>query len=82
MAYRTQDKQITLCRTVAGKLYYYGEFTGRADTGVAMSATQTADGFIAYNGDYTYEISGSTVTISLDGRQLGREKLTRVDSPS
>ncbi|WBP89277.1 hypothetical protein [Kitasatospora cathayae] len=82
MAYRTKDKQITLCRTAAGKLYYYGEFTGRPDTGLAMPATQTADGFIARNGAYAYEISGTTVTITLDGRQIGRENLTRVESPS
>ncbi|MGW3042739.1 hypothetical protein ACWC9T_22470 [Kitasatospora sp. NPDC001159] len=82
VAYRTKDKQITLCRTAAGKLYYYGEFIGRPDTGVAMPASQTPDGFVAHNGEYTYEISGSTVTVTLNGRQLGRENLSGVGSPS
>ncbi|MFG2842836.1 hypothetical protein ACGF12_06620 [Kitasatospora sp. NPDC048296] len=81
-AYRTKDKQITLCRTAAGNLYYYGEFTGRPNTGIAMPAIQTTDGFTARNGAYKYEISGDTVVITVDGRQLGREDLTRIESPS
>ncbi|WP_220040637.1 hypothetical protein [Streptomyces tateyamensis] len=80
-AYRTSNKQITLCRTGGGTLYYFGEFTGRPDTGLAMPATQTADGFTADNGPYHYRISGNTVTVTENGKLIGQEQLTAVSSP-
>lgn len=81
-AYRAGAKQITLCLTVKQQLYYYGEFVDRSDTGVAMPATRTAEGFTARNGEYRYEITGSTVTIELNGRRISQEALTALPSPS
>ncbi|AZS74248.1 hypothetical protein DDE74_27805 [Streptomyces lydicus] len=80
-AYRTHNKQITLCRTPGQHLYYYGEFTGRSDTGIVMRAKKTSDGYLAWNKPYQYEINGDTVTVTENGRRIGKEHLERVASP-
>ncbi|GGP00234.1 hypothetical protein GCM10012280_68550 [Wenjunlia tyrosinilytica] len=80
-AYRTEDKQITLCRTPDDILYYYGEFTGRPETGIAMPAQETSDGFTAENTPYHYEIHGYTVTVTRNGALIGEEGLTVEPSP-
>jgi len=81
-AYRTDNKQITLCRTPDDQLYYYGEFTGRPSTGIAMEAEVTQDGYVARNGPYRYTIDRGTVIVTQNGRRIGREDLTPEPSPS
>jgi hypothetical protein len=81
-AYRTSNKQITLCRTASGALYYYGEFSDGRDKGIAMEAEETGGGYEAVNGPYRYEIHDGVVTIYQSGRQIGEEELTPEPSPS
>ncbi|MET9543268.1 hypothetical protein ABZY16_38205 [Streptomyces sp. NPDC006553] len=81
-AFRTENKQITLCRTKAGKLYYYGEFSDGREPGIAMKAKQTKDGYEATNSPYRYVIRGGAVTIYKSGARIGREELSREPSPS
>ncbi|WP_223125756.1 hypothetical protein [Streptomyces sp. TRM68367] len=81
-AYRTSNKQITLCRTEDGQLYYYGEFIGRPSTGLAMKAEETNDGYVARNDPYRYTISGDEVIITRYGSRIGREQLIPEPSPS
>ncbi|MFE6891057.1 hypothetical protein [Streptomyces sp. NPDC057694] len=80
-AYLTKNKQITLCRTTAGQLYYYGEFSDHRDAGIAMQASRTSDGYEADNGPYRYVIHGDLVTIYESGRQIGEETVTPEPSP-
>ncbi|MET7694176.1 hypothetical protein ABZT06_40505 [Streptomyces sp. NPDC005483] len=81
-AFRTSNKQITLCRTTSGTLYYYGEFSDGREAGIAMEAEQTSEGYEARNGPYRYEIHGKVVTIFQSGRQIGEEDLTPEPSPT
>ena len=81
-AFRTSNKQITLCRTTSGTLYYYGEFSDRREAGIAMEAEQTSEGYEARNGPYRYEIHGNVVTIYQSGTQIGEEDLTPEPSPT
>lgn len=81
-AFRTSNKQITLCRTTSGSLYYYGEFSDRREKGIAMEAERTSDGYEARNGPYRYDIHDGVVTIYQSGRQIGEEDLTPEPSPS
>jgi hypothetical protein len=81
-AFRTKNKQITLCRTSGGSLYYYGEFSDHREPGIAMPAEETSDGFEARNDPYSYRIEGDTVTIYRDGNRIGRETLSPEPSPS
>ncbi|MFJ4801187.1 zinc finger protein [Streptomyces murinus] len=81
-AYRTSNKQITLCRTDDDRLYYYGEFIGRPSTGLAMEAEQTDDGYVARNNPYRYTIHDGEVVITRDGSTIGRERLVPEPSPS
>lgn len=81
-AYRTKNKQITLCRTTSGSLYYYGEFSDGREQGIAMEAEETSDGYEARNGEYLYVIEGGVVTIYQSGTQIGEEDVTPEPSPS
>ncbi|WP_353945365.1 zinc finger protein [Streptomyces sp. HUAS MG91] len=80
-AYRTENKQITLCRTTAGELYYYGEFSDHREAGIAMRATTTSDGYEASNDPYRYVIHGDLVTIYKSDAQIGEETVTPEPSP-
>lgn len=81
-AFRTKNKQITLCRTSGGSLYYFGEFSDHREPGIAMPAKKTSDGYEARNGPYSYRIDGDTVTIYQNGNRIGRENLSPEPSPS
>ncbi|WP_262055980.1 hypothetical protein [Streptomyces sp. STR69] len=80
-AFRTSNKQITLCRTTAGKLYYFGEFSDHREAGIAMSAKQTSGGFEATNSPYRYVIHDGVVTIYKSGTRIGQEELEDEPSP-
>ncbi|KUL43152.1 hypothetical protein [Streptomyces regalis] len=81
-AYRTKNKQITLCRTTSGSLYYYGEFSDGREKGIAMEAEETSDGYEARNGEYRYVIHDGVVTVYQSGTQIGEEDVTPEPSPS
>lgn len=81
-AFRTNNKQITLCRTSGGGLYYFGEFSDHREAGIAMPAKETSDGYEATNGPYSYRIDENTVTIYQNGSRIGRESLRPEPSPS
>ncbi|GAA3843008.1 hypothetical protein ACFS5L_35570 [Streptomyces phyllanthi] len=81
-AFRTKNKQITLCRTAAGSLYYFGEFSDGREKGIAMEAEETGDGYTARNDPYRYVIHDGVVTIYRSGSRIGEEKLTPEPSPS
>ncbi|MGW5849664.1 hypothetical protein ACWFQ8_17195 [Streptomyces sp. NPDC055254] len=81
-AFRTENKQITLCRTSGGSLYYYGEFSDQREPGIAMPAEETTSGFEARNDPYSYRIDGDTVTVYRNGNRIGQETLTPEPSPS
>ncbi|MGR7001567.1 hypothetical protein ACU686_31825 [Yinghuangia aomiensis] len=81
-AYRTDNKQITLCRTRGGALYYFGEFSDQREPGIAMPARQTGDGYEASNPPYTYRVHDDVVTVYKSGTQISTETLTPEPSPS
>lgn len=80
-AFRTRNKQITLCRTKAGKLYYFGEFSDQREPGIAMPAERTNDGYRAKNPPYRYDIHDGVVTIYKSGTRIGQEGLIPEPSP-
>ncbi|MFF4156461.1 hypothetical protein [Streptomyces sp. NPDC001678] len=80
-AFRTTNKQITLCRTSGGKLYYFGEFSDQREPGIAMPAERTSDGYEASNPPYRYDIHDGVVTIYKSGTEIGQEELTPEPSP-
>ncbi|WP_395572432.1 hypothetical protein [Streptomyces sp. BK79] len=81
-AFRTSNKQITLCRTASGTLYYYGEFSDGREPGIAMEAERTSTGFEARNGVYRYEIHDGVVTIYESGTRIGEETVVPEPSPT
>lgn len=82
IAYRTANNQIILCRSVTGTLYYHGEYTGRPETVIVMRAKSTERGYIAQNKNYMYEIAGTEVIVRRDGKEISRQPLTVLPSPT
>lgn len=80
-AFRTGNKQITLCRTRGGKLFYFGEFSDQREPGIAMPAKQTSGGYEANNPPYRYDIHDGVVTIYDSGKRIGQEELMVEPSP-
>ncbi|MFC8726868.1 hypothetical protein [Streptomyces bacillaris] len=81
-AFRTKNKQITMCRTAADDLYYYGEFSDQREPGIAMRASKEPGGYEARNDPYSYRIKDGVVTIYRNGSRIGREELSPEPSPS
>ncbi|RMI41434.1 hypothetical protein [Streptomyces triticirhizae] len=81
-AFRTDNKQITLCRTGEGELYYFGEYSDGREPGIPMRARESTGGYEASNGPYRYEISNGVVTIYEDGARIGQEELTPEPDPT
>ncbi|MET7763539.1 hypothetical protein ABZS71_16500 [Streptomyces sp. NPDC005393] len=75
-------KNIVLCRTTGGDLYYYGEYADGREQGISMPAQKTDDGYLAENAPYRYRIHGGVVTITRDGVRIGEETLVPEPSPS
>ncbi|MBT2405028.1 MULTISPECIES: hypothetical protein [unclassified Streptomyces] len=80
-AFQTDNKQITLCRTSGGTLYYFGEFSDHREKGIAMRAEKTPDGYEARNDPYRYVIHDGVVTIYKSGDRIGQEPITSEPSP-
>jgi hypothetical protein len=76
-AFVTSNKEIVLCRTEGGQLYYFGDFTDDPNSSIVIPARSSAGGFTADNGPYRYVIADGYVTIYQNGNQIGREQLTR-----
>jgi hypothetical protein len=82
VAYRTIDKQIVVCRTSSGTLYYHGEYTATPNEAIVIPATTTPGGYLAHNGVYEYEIAGPEVIVRKSGQEIGRQTLMSWTSPS
>ncbi|QFU90768.1 hypothetical protein [Amycolatopsis sp. YIM 10] len=79
-AYTTDEHQIVVCRTAGGQHYYDGRKKGKpvnSETHISLEASQTANGFVAYNKSYRYEISGSELRLTRNNEVLLRETLQR-----
>lgn len=76
--YQTTDFVITLCQTADGRLFYDGQVKGQPqsqDTHISLPAQAYGDGYIAYNLDYTYQITGGRIVVSKSGTVLRDEVL-------
>lgn len=78
--YTTDQFVITICRDSTGQLYYDGQIANQAvtsDTHISIPAQQTADGFVASNKGYVYQISGTQETVTNAGNQIEQLTLNR-----
>jgi hypothetical protein len=76
--YQTTDFLITLCQATDGQLFYDGQVKGQpqgADTHISLVAQVYGDGYVAYNGEYTYQITGGRIVVSKSGTVLRDEVL-------
>lgn len=80
-AYTTERHEITLCRTPHGQVFYDGVYIGRPRSDqwhISLPASATPTGYVAVNGDTSYEVRGLEVIISQPGKAASSLALTRV----
>ncbi|WP_460749303.1 hypothetical protein [Nocardiopsis oceani] len=81
-AFETDNHRIILCSDGSGQVYYHGETRGGDDEALLMEAETTADGYLARNATYAYEITGDTVIITNNDVELSRYTLDSWEDPS
>ncbi|MFJ7215627.1 hypothetical protein [Amycolatopsis sp. NPDC098790] len=78
---QTPKSLITICRVPDGRIFYDGQARGQAasdDTHIVLPAEASGDGFVAKNGDYTYQAGGGRLVVSAGSGVLSDEELTTV----
>ncbi|MGK3203116.1 hypothetical protein [Amycolatopsis sp. MEPSY49] len=78
---QTAKSLITICRVPDGRIFYDGQARGQAasdDTHIMLPAQASGDGFVAKNGDYTYQVGGGRLVVSAGSGVLSDEELTTV----
>lgn len=80
-AYQTDRHLVTLCRLPDDRVFYDGRRKDRPatrETLISLPAGQTRDGWLARNGDTTYEVTGDTLVVSEGSTVLLRDPLRPV----
>ncbi|MGW5719187.1 hypothetical protein ACWEVP_23665 [Amycolatopsis sp. NPDC003865] len=78
---QTPKSLITICQVPDGRIFYDGQARGQAasdDTHIVLPAQASGDGFVAKNGDYTYQVGGGRLVVSAGSGVLSDEELTTV----
>ncbi|MEV6625540.1 hypothetical protein AB0M83_02070 [Amycolatopsis sp. NPDC051106] len=78
---QTVKSLITICRVPDGRIFYDGQARGQAasdDTHIMLPAEPSGDGFVAKNGDYTYQVGGGRLVVSAGSGVLSDDELTTV----
>jgi len=76
--YQTSRHVITICQTSDGQVFYDGQLKDQPpgpETHISLLAQPTGDGYIAYNGTYTYQITGGRIVVTNEGTVLLDEVL-------
>jgi hypothetical protein len=78
---QTVKSLITICQVPDGRIFYDGQARGQAasdDTHIMLPAEASGDGFVAKNGDYTYQVGGGRLVVSAGSGVLSDDELTTV----
>jgi hypothetical protein len=68
--YQTTKHLITVCQATDGQFFYDGQIMGQPegpDTHISLPAQASGDGYVAYNGAYTYQLTGGRIVVTNDG---------------
>jgi hypothetical protein len=79
--YQTDKHTVTLCQDSSGQVWYDGRVTGATvtdSTHISLRATRTANGYVANNKGYVYEIRGTQLTATNNGKVVSRSQLKQV----
>lgn len=80
--YADDSHIVTICVIPSSGQYYYdGQVKDQPvnpNTHVSLPASQTGSGYVAVNGAYTYQITGSGLVVSKNGTVLRESKLTQL----
>jgi hypothetical protein len=78
---QTAKSLVTICQVPDGRIFYDGQARGQAasaDTHIVLPAQADGDGYVAKNGDYTYQVGGGKLVVSAGSEVLSDEELTTV----
>lgn len=78
---QTPKSLVTICQVPDGRIFYDGQARGQAAsdaTHIMLPAQASGDGFVAKNGDYTYQVGGGRLVVSAGSGVLSDEALTTV----
>jgi hypothetical protein len=78
---QTVKSLITICQVPDGRIFYDGQARGQAasdNTHIVLSAQASDDGFVAKNGDYTYQVGSGRLVVSAGSGVLSDDELTTV----
>lgn len=78
---QTVKSLITICQVPDGRIFYDGQARGQAasdDTHIVLPAQAAGDGFVAKNGDYTYQVGAGRLVVSAGSGVLSDDELTTV----
>ncbi|MGW3961813.1 hypothetical protein ACWED2_18460 [Amycolatopsis sp. NPDC005003] len=78
---QTEKSLVTICRVPDGRIFYDGQARGQAasdDTHITLPARAEGDGFVAVNGEYSYQVAGGRLVVSAGSEVLSDEALTTV----
>lgn len=78
---QTVKSLVTICRVPDGRIFYDGQARGQTasdETHIVLPAQASGDGFVAKNGDYTYQVGGGKLVVSAGSEVLSDEDLTTV----
>jgi len=79
--YQTDKHTVTLCEDSSGQVWYDGQVTGAAvsdSTHISLRASKTSNGYIADNKGYVYEINGTQLTATNNGKVVSHSQLKQV----
>ncbi|WP_328647080.1 hypothetical protein OHS58_03335 [Amycolatopsis sp. NBC_00348] len=77
----TVKSVVTVCKTPDGRIFYDGQARGQGasdDTHITLPAQPSGDGFVAVNGQYSYQVGGGRLVVSDGGQVLSDDELTTV----
>lgn len=78
---QTEKSLVTICRVPDGRIFYDGQARGQPasdETHIVLPAQASGDGFVAKNGDYTYQVGDGKLVVSVGSEVLSDEDLTTI----
>lgn len=75
--FETKNFHIYLCYNHANQLYYYGVKKSNGNTLALRARTEEGTGYVAKNGAYDYIVTGASLSVYKNGKQILEQRVIR-----
>jgi hypothetical protein len=75
--FETSNFRIYLCYNNANQLYYYGVKKSNGNTLALRARTEEGTGYVAKNGAYDYIVTGASLSVYKNGKQILEQRVIR-----